>query len=144
MKTTLIDGDTFEHRFRVGVLLLLALGLVMLFSQWVGEAFAADRPGIGCVQVGDDAGTTGFITIPTGNRELALRCEGYSARHRFGKGSGTVAASTDSILDADKTVPFCVDPENDTRVSFYKLYDGGNPQCCAYKVTPRDLPCNQP
>lgn len=137
------DDERREKHTRIFFMFLVGLGLTLLMSQCVSEAYASDKK-VACVQVGDDAGTTGFVTIPTGNSQVMARCEGYSARHVIGNGSGTVATSTDSILDADNSMDICIDPANDTRISFYKQYDGGNPQCCLYKVKPRTLPCNQP
>lgn len=129
--------------------IILAVGVVCVLAlMWNGgpvpaPAEASDRK-IACVQVGDDAGSTGFVTIPGGNSQLMLRAEGYSVRYSIGNGSGTVATSTDSIVDANNSMDTCIDPVNDTRVSFYKQYDAGNPQVCVYKVKPRTVNCQQP
>jgi hypothetical protein len=137
-------------KYNALVLALTALGITVLVKAWLGpegeviaRAEASDIK-IDCVLLGDDAGTTAFITLPGGSTQVMLRSEGYSSRYRIGNGSGTVAIATDSVLDADKSIDLCVDPVNGTRLSVYRQYDGGVAQACAYKVKPRTLPCNQP
>lgn len=115
------------------------LGVVAVVTLAWGLARApafADDVKINCVNVGDDGGTTGFVTIPTQTGEAVIRCDNHNVRHRFGIGASTVATSTDSILDADKSIILCPGGEN-TRVSFFKPFDGGTPACCVYRVKPK-------
>jgi hypothetical protein len=109
-------------------------GIVLSFATRSSPAEAADFL-YSCPQPGADAGTTANLAINPGE-QLMIRCPGYSGvTYRECQTSSCTATSTDSVLDADKSIDVCT-PSQYTTLSLYKLYDGGNPLCCVYKVYP--------
>lgn len=114
----------------------LALGLDQFVpSPRFSTAEAADFL-YACPVVGADAGTNITQAINPGE-QFMVRCEAFNGvRYRVCQSATCTATSTDSLFDGpDVSVDTC-NPSGYVALGLYKLYDGGNPTCCIYKVMP--------
>jgi hypothetical protein len=127
-------------------LTLAALGA--LFALASRSARAADLIMTTMVP-GADAGSLAFTSgswLP-GN-QFMVSCPTYSGvTYRLCPAADAgiaqcVATSTDAPIQADKQIDLCA-PNGYTGLSLYKMYDGGNPTCSIFKVTPKTV-CQTP
>lgn len=95
------------------------------------------------LQPGLDAGTGAALTgswLP-GN-QFMLSCATYSGvRYRLcpAADAGLCSAlATDAPVESDKQIDLCA-PSGYTALAVYKLYDGGNPACQVFQVTPKTV-----
>jgi hypothetical protein len=96
---------------------------------------------------GADAGTGAALTgtwLP-GN-QFMLSCNGYSGvTYRLcpAADAGLCSAfAVDAPVEANKQVDLCA-PTAYTSLAVFKTYDGGNPSCNVYSVTPKTV-CQTP
>ena len=122
-----------------------ALAVVALFALCVTlslEAEAADLYQATLVP-GFDAGTGAkLISGNLPGNQFMVSCSTYSGvTYRLCKtqDAGPCAAlATDAPIEANKQVDLCA-PSGYTALALYKFYDGGNPECGVYIVTPKTV-----
>lgn len=123
-------------------LVIVALGVAVVAAS---RAHAADLWKATMVP-GADAGTTARIgaTWMPGN-QVMVSCPNNQVTYRMcpaADAGGCTAQSYDAPIAANSQVDLCF-PTGYTALSLYKQYDGGNPSCGVYLVTPKTV-CQTP
>lgn len=116
-------------------------------SACISEAHAADFV-YSCQTLGADAGDNILIgpNVIQPNTQFMVSTN-YAVNYKVCKtsvgveadgGPSCKAASTDAPIPSGAQVDLCM-PSGYPYISFYKLYDGGNPSVCTYLVTPKTV-----
>ncbi|MBK7865208.1 MAG: hypothetical protein IPJ65_42745 [Archangiaceae bacterium] len=129
---------------RKALMLIAAVGAFLALTV-ASRGNAADLFRVSLVPGADGGSTAQVIGAWLPGNQFMVSCPNNSVTYRLcpaADAGGCTATSTDAPVQGDKQVDLCA-PSGYSSLSLYKQFDGGNPSCSVFLVTPKTV-CQTP